>query len=46
MKHNESQYLGLLYRILPFLEWLKGYQMSFLRVGKGTGELYYIQPSC
>ena len=31
MKHNESQYLGLLYRIFPFLEWLKGYQMSFLK---------------
>ncbi len=31
MKHNESQYHDLFNRIFPFLEWLKGYQISFLR---------------
>jgi len=31
MKHSEGQHLDLLYRIFPFLEWLKGYQKSFLR---------------
>ncbi len=31
MKLYESPYLGLLYRIFPFLVWLKGYQMSFLK---------------
>jgi len=31
MKHNESRYLGLLYSLFPFLEWLKRYQMSFLK---------------
>ena len=31
MKHAECQYPGLLYRVFPFLEWLKGYELSFLK---------------
>ena len=31
MKHDERPYLDILYRMLPFLEWLKRYEMSYLK---------------